>query len=190
MYNFTFHLELLSHILITGAVLHPRGGRAPGFRSEPVGAVAVRVWTAAKALEPRLSPGPGPSCPPRPGSASWTEDGVWGFIFHPLRESGDEFVGVSFAPDDGKRGPEGIGSVCCTAAPLIPVRGRHDSFLLLRTPIHPSSAGPGKLGQSPSGPVWVSPSVKPASPHRQHQGKSPHGVTLRMGWVFFSIPGG
>lgn len=26
----------------------------------------MRVWTAAKALEPRLSPGPGPSCPPPP----------------------------------------------------------------------------------------------------------------------------
>ena len=99
-------------------------------------------------------------------------------MFHPLREGGDEFVSVSLAPGDGKPGPEGISSVCCTAAPVIPIRGRHNSFLLHRTCIHPSLAGPGELRQSPHGPVWVSPSVKRASPHRQDQGKSPRNITF------------
>lgn len=55
MYNFTFHLELLSHILITGAGLHPSRGRVPGFWSEPVGAVVVSPGMALVLLELGLS---------------------------------------------------------------------------------------------------------------------------------------
>lgn len=70
MYNFTFHLELLSHILITGAGLHPSGGRVPGFWSEPVGAVVVSPGMALLLLELGLSP-------PPPAQLSLLERG-WG----------------------------------------------------------------------------------------------------------------
>lgn len=118
MYNFTFHLELLSHILITGAGLHPSGGRVPGFWSEPVGAVVVSLGMAVVLLELWLSPGP-----PSPAQPLGVRMGfvAWFLIL------GDEFL-VSPSPQVMGNWVW-RGSTLC-AALMIRIR-RCDPFLLL-----------------------------------------------------------